>query len=514
MQSFTTPPQGMHPQEVDPPQSAPLQTSPASGIPEHTSVRSPRKGLFIILILVVLGLFGAAGVWAYTYVYSVPDDLFEQIVLSEEEVQSFVVDGGLHITEVTPPTYPDDMEAYYKNSQFGDINEATVGFRVAYEAKQEDVSSKNSFEMVVNSGEEIEDLTVETRGVDNVLYLRARNIPTFGFIDVSQFLKDWIKIDFADLGLEDFGVDNPLELLSPSLANIGKEGAEEKVEEIKAIIAEHKPIVITKVHGPRGIADLSMRHVSFALDKGALAKVIRALDDSAGADRIVDDLVFLESLTGDAWVGRSNNLVYQLNIEIVSTDEFDGRYRATIAVKVSGYNQSVQIVAPEESKTIEEVMKEALGGFGFGVSETSPLDGYYCDADYSETYEQDCFVRKKDYLRALSDEELGVVCEVPDGEGYAGVCLQQREDRIDQILVEFETEESAQTFDAPVSYSLQDTYEDEHELVDKDTDGDGLSDYLELYAFKTDVNNPDTDGDGFSDGDEVDNGYDPLAKPE
>lgn len=36
-----------------------------------------------------------------------------------------------------------------------------------------------------------------------------------------------------------------------------------------------------------------------------------------------------------------------------------------------------------------------------------------------------------------------------------------------------------------------------------DTDGDGLNDYDEIFKYETDPNNPDTDGDGLSDGDEV-----------
>ncbi|MEI6835519.1 MAG: L,D-transpeptidase family protein [Candidatus Falkowbacteria bacterium] len=44
-----------------------------------------------------------------------------------------------------------------------------------------------------------------------------------------------------------------------------------------------------------------------------------------------------------------------------------------------------------------------------------------------------------------------------------------------------------------------------------DSDNDGLGDNLELQ-FHTDPHNPDTDGDGFKDGEEVDWGYNPLAK--
>lgn len=43
-----------------------------------------------------------------------------------------------------------------------------------------------------------------------------------------------------------------------------------------------------------------------------------------------------------------------------------------------------------------------------------------------------------------------------------------------------------------------------------DTDGDGLSDDMELVYY-TDAANPDTDGDGYTDGAEVTQGYSPLA---
>ncbi len=47
------------------------------------------------------------------------------------------------------------------------------------------------------------------------------------------------------------------------------------------------------------------------------------------------------------------------------------------------------------------------------------------------------------------------------------------------------------------------------ELMAIDTDGDGLSDYQEMYVYGTSIYLADTDSDGYSDKDEVDNGYDP-----
>lgn len=47
------------------------------------------------------------------------------------------------------------------------------------------------------------------------------------------------------------------------------------------------------------------------------------------------------------------------------------------------------------------------------------------------------------------------------------------------------------------------------QLMATDTDGDGLSDYQEIYTYGTSIYLADTDSDGYSDKEEVDGGYDP-----
>ncbi|MCC5941813.1 MAG: hypothetical protein JJU37_09745 [Balneolaceae bacterium] len=64
--------------------------------------------------------------------------------------------------------------------------------------------------------------------------------------------------------------------------------------------------------------------------------------------------------------------------------------------------------------------------------------------------------------------------------------------------------------DLTIEYLI--TLSDE-ELMERDSDGDGLSDYDEIYIYGTDPLNPDTDGDGLSDYDEIFLfGTDPLIK--
>lgn len=53
--------------------------------------------------------------------------------------------------------------------------------------------------------------------------------------------------------------------------------------------------------------------------------------------------------------------------------------------------------------------------------------------------------------------------------------------------------------------------DDLRELKNFDSDDDGLSDFDEIYVYKTNPNDSDTDKDGYADGSEVENGYNPLV---
>ena len=88
--------------------------------------------------------------------------------------------------------------------------------------------------------------------------------------------------------------------------------------------------------------------------------------------------------------------------------------------------------------------------------------------------------------QTIVDELAG---RVPSGEAAAK-----------NIINKFETKVSKQELNTIAK----------QEVLDRDSDGDGLSDEKEITAL-TDPDNPDSDGDGALDGDEAANGYDPLA---
>lgn len=82
-----------------------------------------------------------------------------------------------------------------------------------------------------------------------------------------------------------------------------------------------------------------------------------------------------------------------------------------------------------------------------------------------------------------------------------------REGKDYQICAQLETKEQ----ECYGSFADEEAALPEPKIIKPDSDGDGLTDDLEIIVYGTDPNNPDTDGDGYLDGEEVKNGYDPKG---
>lgn len=73
------------------------------------------------------------------------------------------------------------------------------------------------------------------------------------------------------------------------------------------------------------------------------------------------------------------------------------------------------------------------------------------------------------------------------------------------------TDDAAEDFDGDGISNYDELYTYNTDPVSIDSDGDGISDYDELFTYKTDPNKADTDGDEADDYWEIQNGFDPLT---
>ncbi|MBT4120596.1 MAG: hypothetical protein HOA57_02670 [Candidatus Magasanikbacteria bacterium] len=108
------------------------------------------------------------------------------------------------------------------------------------------------------------------------------------------------------------------------------------------------------------------------------------------------------------------------------------------------------------------------------------------------------FIKQKKSVIDL-EEQKGSQVQVGEDVGAVG---------IDKVYISFPKDENDLDMDG-----IDDEKEKELGTSNSavDTDGDGLSDKIEIEKLGTDPTKGDTDGDGFSDASELRNGYDPLG---
>ena len=112
---------------------------------------------------------------------------------------------------------------------------------------------------------------------------------------------------------------------------------------------------------------------------------------------------------------------------------------------------------------------------------------------------------KRGYETGLTDEEI----ELYKKADLTSKDMQKARENIQEIKKESEEELSYYDIESVLKYHdtkkekkiLQETKEED--LKTKDSDGDGLTDFEEIYIYNTDKERKDTDGDGKSDQEEV-----------
>jgi len=114
-------------------------------------------------------------------------------------------------------------------------------------------------------------------------------------------------------------------------------------------------------------------------------------------------------------------------------------------------------------------------------------------------------IEKIEILKAEIDTSIDVIQKNLENESGVSVNFEKSKSYIDSTLLKFQQ----------VLEEKKDIVESRSgELVFKDTDEDGVSDYDEIYLYKTDPENSRTKGEGKTDGEKIREGINPLSDSE
>ena len=210
---------------------------------------------------------------------------------------------------------------------------------------------------------------------------------------------------------------------------------EKEIEEIGQLIEKNKPWKIKRLKD-EVIQNEKCYHFQISLRKEGALKLIDELTkrynkeiSSENKKKIGEILSRAESYPLDAWIAKKGyylkKILFQGTFEIPA-DKKSGKIKANIEMIYSQFNQTFNIEAPKQYKSIEELMKQMSGGIDLSKKgKDSDFDGlpdewetkYGLNSDDSSDANKD---KDKDELSNFEEYSYGTDPTNPDtdGDGY------------------------------------------------------------------------------------------------
>jgi hypothetical protein len=211
------------------------------------------------------------------------------------------------------------------------------------------------------------DLNMEARVVDRINYFKIQNLPAIEMLDIGFLKGNWIKLDFEEIKkqLKEQGFED-------ALREIESRNIEEEIMgKVRKTAANANIFEITKVSSDK-INGKSVHRYAYEANKERLLNLALELNQIVGGEELPDEiireirkaLVDLTTPKGELWIGKTDHLLYKItgNSTFFSYDLGAGA-SLDFEAEFSNHNKGVKVNTPADSKTIQELLEEALLSF-------------------------------------------------------------------------------------------------------------------------------------------------------
>lgn len=336
--------------------------------------------VFIVGVVVVL----AAAIW---------DPVWNPFQASSEEVLAEAFENMVGLNAVhSKIIYNIDLEA-----------EENFSARMTIE------SDTNIFDVSNPKSQAVTDLSVSTQGIefffngevrsmDEVFYFKMGTMPipvSLGLsnlgLDVSDWTNEWFKFDSRELGM------SFIKTLSD----------QEKIEieqEVLQLLSDYPIAKVVEKLASEKIQEENVYHYLLTLDKENLKQFLVSLVDITNKYYEFDDLVnmseeemqeisegidkFFEATGGidfEIWIGKKDKLIHRVagqksfdlsEIEVQKMGAEEEILSLDFDISFSKFNQPVEILTPEDSQSIIEMLMPLMQMFMSGSQESIGLPEY------------------------------------------------------------------------------------------------------------------------------------------
>jgi len=369
-------------------QSVPFQ-APASSPGKSLMPKTGKGGksgsaMPVIIAIIVIVLLVGAGAAAYFFYFK---DKMSGGKMNPEQVITKMMDSMKEVKTVEEKM---EFELNFEvNEQDGDAPEFAALFSKGkmtgtIEGKSDETDKKNpKVDISMNIGVEIAmfpfDLGIQLRTLSQEeIYFKISEIPAMLALmapaDFSSLQDNWIQVNFETLKQE--YKDNPevLEMLSGYSSSM----SEEEIEEIEKIFYKPQLFVVKKDLGSKKVNGVDTYHYAVGFDYDQLEQMafelINYFAEKSEGDMDEEELAKMreeftksfselkegiEKLEGELWIGKKDFLLYKY-VFYGEGDIEEGEMSITASLKgeSKNFNKPVEITAPAEFKTIQDVIKE------------------------------------------------------------------------------------------------------------------------------------------------------------
>lgn len=342
--------------------TSPLAQSTTRGVGQSIQSRS-KKGL-IVFLLTLFVLFIVGGVFAYTVFFKKPtaEEVVKNMLLRLAEVNTFEYQIALNATGSTCSNYSyrDESVTVICNQRNPFSNTSTLsGVADITDVNNPQHRTVFSFKNSLQDGKSAS-VGGELRSVNKELYFKVSNlsVPQLDTLEIKSFLDTWINVNIASLQRDILGTDpsQNKQFLS-----------QEQITRIKDLAMSSTVLTITQTFPNETLAGADMYHYGFEVSPDTQVQIVRELYKILYGIEISGDLEMMlaenvkeiKSIRGEIWLGTKDFLPYKLSfiVEPVDTDAY-AIDNATIVLTFANYNKLVEVDAPANTRSFEDVMQE------------------------------------------------------------------------------------------------------------------------------------------------------------
>ncbi len=367
-----------------------LQPTPSTTYSQVTYTPEPprqssKKGLIAVIVAIVFVLVGVGSVAAYFYLVNSPEKKIENALLHLENMKSIEYEGEIKVSvdaSSSSQTQVSDKGIFSEMLSVDPLQAAGEGGRYELTMRgQSDLNDKANPASALAFGARINvpnqpEYMFDGQGIvkDKKVYVKLNSLPNLG-MDLTQldlFKGKWIAIPEEASNYSMLGVaTNPSTSSFGSLRDAsGAAKLRENQETIKLIYAKHRFMKFDTSNPDEVIDGKTAVHYVVRIDpvvfKQFLTEVYPIITDSAIPEYELQTLDEPLALIGKTdfhlWLDKKDDYLYKFETIIRIDDKEMSAQSGSVAIsaRFKNYNMPMNITAPTDAKTIEEITQEYM----------------------------------------------------------------------------------------------------------------------------------------------------------